>query len=166
MGGGGVAMAICDQGFGKLWLRPGRAEENFDILPPPALIEIAFPAGIVPTNGKFPNYHFIKPNFRRLRRAFAFVNCNLRCTKNLYNEAPAQRNQRRAMIFCLGISFIAASVGNNATWSSTHPKYLQFPCIIRVCKRARYKALLEPQKVTGSLWVVLSVWKSLDKVYP
>ena len=25
--------------------RPGRGEENFDILPPPALIEIAFPAG-------------------------------------------------------------------------------------------------------------------------
>ena len=43
--------------------------------------------------GQFPNYHFIKPNFRRLRRAFAFVNCNLRCTKNLYNEAPAQREK-------------------------------------------------------------------------
>ena len=25
--------------------RPGRGEENFDSLPPPALIEIAFPAG-------------------------------------------------------------------------------------------------------------------------
>ena len=81
-----------------------------------------------------------------------------------------ERNQRRAMIFCLGISFIAASVGNNATWSSTHPKYLQFPCIIRVCKRARYKALLEPQKVTGKLMscavCLKKSWQSLPIGHP
>ena len=35
----------------------------------------------------------------------------------IYTMKPRrnERNQRRAMIFCLGISFIAASVGNNAT---------------------------------------------------
>ena len=88
----------------------------------------------------------------------------------MYTMKPRRndRNQRRAMIFCLGISFIATSVGNNATWSSTHPKYLQFSCIIRVCKRARYKALLEPQKVTGiSCDVCLKKsWQSLPIGHP
>ena len=56
--------------------------------------------------------------------------------------------------------------GNNATWNSTRPKYRQFPCIIRVCKRARYKALLEPQKVTAKRSMSCAVyckmsWQSL-----
>ena len=56
--------------------------------------------------------------------------------------------------------------GNNATWNSTRPKYRQFPCIIRVCKRARYKALLEQQKVTAKRsmsWAVYCKmsWQSL-----
>ena len=56
--------------------------------------------------------------------------------------------------------------GNNATWNSTRPKYRQFPCIIRVCKRARYKTLLEQQKVTAKRsmsWAVYykMSWQSL-----
>ena len=72
--------------FGKMWLRPGRAEEIFDILPPPALIEIAFPAGnrahkrkiSAPAAGNFQTIILSNLIFGACGgHLFAFVNCNL-----------------------------------------------------------------------------------------
>ena len=71
--------------FGKMWLRPGRAEDFFYILPPPALIEIAFPAGnhahkpkiSAPAAGNFQTIILSNLIFGACGHLFAFVNYNL-----------------------------------------------------------------------------------------